>query len=87
MRVETGSDAHLQAAVWDRLLKLRTSFYRNYASGDLNSRLSSITAIRRKLSGSALQGIFSGLFSLLNLGLLFYYSPPLAMIALLVALV
>ncbi|NEQ42395.1 MAG: NHLP bacteriocin export ABC transporter permease/ATPase subunit [Leptolyngbya sp. SIOISBB] len=87
MRVETGSDTHLQAAVWDRLLKLRTSFYRDYATGDLNSRVSSITAIRRKLSGSALQGIFSGVFSLLNLGLLFYYSPPLALIALLVALV
>ncbi|MGP1374680.1 MAG: NHLP bacteriocin export ABC transporter permease/ATPase subunit [Almyronema sp.] len=87
LRIETGSDAHLQAAVWDRLLKLRTSFYRNYATGDLNSRVSSITAIRRKLSGSALQGIFSGIFSLLNLGLLFYYSPPLAVIALLVALV
>ncbi len=87
MRVETGSDAHLQAAVWDRLLKLRTSFYRDYATGDLNSRVSSITAIRRKLSGSALQGIFSGVFSLLNLGLLFYYSPPLAIVALLVALV
>jgi len=87
LRVETGSDAHLQAAVWDRLLKLRTSFYRSYATGDLNSRVSSITAIRRKLSGSALQGIFSGIFSLLNLGLLFYYSPPLALIAVLVALV
>ncbi|MGF1457426.1 MAG: NHLP bacteriocin export ABC transporter permease/ATPase subunit [Leptolyngbyaceae cyanobacterium] len=87
MRVETASDAHLQAAVWDRLLKLRTSFYRDYATGDLNSRVSSITAIRRKLSGSALQGLFAGAFSLLNLGLLFYYSPPLALIALLVALV
>ena len=87
MRVETASDAHLQAAVWDRLLKLRTSFYREYATGDLNSRVSSISAIRRKLSGSALQGLFSGAFSLLNLGLLVYYSPPLAIVALLVALV
>ncbi|MEO1299890.1 MAG: ABC transporter transmembrane domain-containing protein, partial [Cyanobacteria bacterium J06636_16] len=85
MRVETGSDATLQAAVWDRLLKLRTAFYRQYATGDLNSRVSSISAIRRKLSGSVLQGLFSGVFSLLNLGLLFYYSPPLALIALLVA--
>ncbi|MEL6400186.1 MAG: NHLP bacteriocin export ABC transporter permease/ATPase subunit [Cyanobacteria bacterium J06626_4] len=86
MRVETGSDAHLQAAVWDRLLTLRTSFFRQYATGDLNSRVSSISAIRRKLSGSALQGLFAGAFSLLNLGLLFYYSPPLALVALLVAL-
>lgn len=86
MRVETGSDAHLQAAVWDRLLKLRTSFYREYATGDLNSRVSSISAIRRKLSGTALQGLFAGAFALLNLGLLFYYSPPLALVALAVAL-
>ncbi|NER78713.1 MAG: NHLP bacteriocin export ABC transporter permease/ATPase subunit [Leptolyngbya sp. SIO1D8] len=86
MRVETSSDAHLQAAIWDRLLKLRTSFYREYATGDLNSRVSSISAIRRKLSGSALQGLFAGAFALLNLGLLFYYSPLLAFVALLVAL-
>ena len=87
MRVETASDAHLQAAIWDRLLKLRTSFYRQYATGDLNSRVSSISSIRRKLSGTALQGLFAGAFALLNLGLLFYYSPPLAMVAPLVALV
>ncbi|NJO09955.1 MAG: NHLP bacteriocin export ABC transporter permease/ATPase subunit [Leptolyngbyaceae cyanobacterium SL_1_1] len=87
LRVETGSDAHLQAAVWDRLLQLRTSFYRQYATGDLSSRVSSIATIRSKLSGSALQGLFAGAFALLNLGLLFYYSPLLASVALLVALV
>ena len=87
LRVETASDAALQAAVWDRLLKLRTAFFRQYAIGDLNSRVSSINTIRRKLSGTALQGIFTGLFSLLNLGLLIYYSPSLALISLLVAVV
>jgi len=87
LRVETGADMTLQAAVWDRLLTLRTSFYRQFASGDLNARVSSIAAIRRKLSGSALQGLFAGIFSLLNLGLLVYYSPSLALIALAVALV
>lgn len=87
LRVETASDANLQAAVWDRLLKLRPSFYRQYATGDLNSRVSSITAIRRKLSGSALQGILAGAFALLNLGLLFYYSSVLAFVALFVALI
>ncbi|HEY9887053.1 MAG TPA: NHLP bacteriocin export ABC transporter permease/ATPase subunit [Candidatus Obscuribacterales bacterium] len=86
LRVETASDAHLQAAVWDRLLTLRTAFYRQYATGDLSSRVSSISAIRRKLSGSALQGLFAGAFSLLNLGLLIYYSPVLAIVAVAVAL-
>ena len=87
MRIETSSDASLQAAVWDRLLKLRTSFFRQYSTGDLNSRVSSISGIRRKLSGTALQAIFAGAFSLLNLGLLFYYSPQLAALALIVAFV
>ncbi|MBW4482025.1 MAG: NHLP bacteriocin export ABC transporter permease/ATPase subunit [Tildeniella torsiva UHER 1998/13D] len=87
LRVETGADAHLQAAVWDRLLKLKTGFFRQYPTGDLASRVSSISTIRRKLSGSALQGIFAGIFSLLNLGLLVYYSPLLAGVALIVGLV
>ncbi|MBD1919042.1 MULTISPECIES: NHLP bacteriocin export ABC transporter permease/ATPase subunit [Cyanophyceae] len=87
LRVETGADAHLQAAVWDRLLKLKTGFFRQYPTGDLASRVSSISTIRRKLSGSALQGLFAGTFSLLNLGLLIYYSPLLAGVALVVGLV
>ncbi|MGD1855950.1 MAG: NHLP bacteriocin export ABC transporter permease/ATPase subunit [Leptolyngbyaceae cyanobacterium] len=86
MRLETGSDVTLQAAVWDRLLKLRTSFFRDYATGDLLSRVSSITSIRRLLSGSALDAILSGTFAILNLGLLFYYSARLAALALVVAL-
>lgn len=85
MRIETASDATLQAAVWDRLLKLHTSFFREYSTGDLQSRVSSITAIRRKLSGTALDAILSGAFAFLNLGLLFYYSAKLAVLALFVA--
>lgn len=87
MRLETGSDATMQAAVWDRLLKLRTSFFRQYSTGDLNSRVSSIGTIRRRLSGTVLQTIFSSFFALLNLGLLFYYSSKLAGLALIVAVV
>ncbi|MEM9218221.1 MAG: NHLP bacteriocin export ABC transporter permease/ATPase subunit [Cyanobacteria bacterium P01_F01_bin.150] len=87
MRVETASDATLQAAVWDKLLKLRSEFFRQYSIGDLNSRVSGITAIRRTLSGTVVQSIFSGFFSLLNLGLLFYYSPQLGILALMVAAV
>ncbi len=86
MRIETASDATLQTAVWDRLLKLPTAFFKQYSTGDLQSRVSGITAIRRKLSGTALDAILSGAFALLNLGLLFYYSAKLAVLALAVAL-
>lgn len=81
MRIETLSDASLQAAVWDRLLKLKPPFFRQYATGDLNSRVSGISTIRRKLSGTTLQTLFAGTFSLLNLALLFAYDSTLATLA------
>ncbi|MEO0684420.1 MAG: ABC transporter transmembrane domain-containing protein, partial [Cyanobacteria bacterium J06649_11] len=85
MRLETFADTSTQAAVWDRLLNLQPSFFRQYSVGDLSSRVSVISQIRQKLSNTILKSFFSSLFSLLNLGLLFYYSPPLALIAALVA--
>lgn len=87
MRLETFADATTQAAIWDRLLMLKPAFFRQYAIGDLSSRVSAVSQIRQKLSSTVLRSVFSSLFSLLNLGLLFYYSGTLAMIAVLVALV
>jgi NHLM bacteriocin system ABC transporter ATP-binding protein len=85
VRLETFADTSTQAAVWDRLLKLKASFFRDYSIGDLSSRVSVISQIRSKLSNTLLKSFFSGVFSLLNLGLLFYYSVPLALIATFVA--
>jgi len=87
LRVETASDASTQGAVWDRLLNLPVSFFRQYTTGDLQSRVLSISAIRRQLSGTTLNTLLTSLFALLNLGLLFYYSVTLALIAVTVALV
>jgi ATP-binding cassette subfamily C protein len=87
LRVETISDASTQAAVWDRLLNLPVSFFRQYTTGDLQSRVTSISTIRRLLSGTTLITLITGLFSLLNLGLLFYYSWKLALVAVAVAIV
>lgn len=87
MRVETFADASTQSAVWDRLLNLKASFFRQYSIGDLNSRVSAVSQIRQKLSSTVLRSIFTSLFALLNLGLLFYYNTSLALIAAVVALV
>jgi NHLM bacteriocin system ABC transporter ATP-binding protein len=87
MRLDTFANSSIQAGVWDRLLNLKVSFFRQYAIGDLNSRVSAISQIHQKLSNTVLKTIFSSLFSLLNLGLLFFYSMPLALIAVVVALV
>ncbi|MGI0491632.1 NHLP bacteriocin export ABC transporter permease/ATPase subunit [Alkalinema pantanalense CENA528] len=87
VRLESYADASTQSAVWDRLLKLPVSFFRQYSVGDLSARVSTITQIRQKLSTTMLKSLFSSLFSLLNLGLLFSYSTSLATIALVVALI
>ena len=87
LRLETASDAATQAAVWDRVLQLQARFFRQYSSGDLQSRIMGITKIRHQLSGSTLNVILSGFFALLNLGLMFYYSFSIAILGLVTAIV
>jgi NHLM bacteriocin system ABC transporter ATP-binding protein len=84
-RLGTFANIQTQTAVWDRLLKLRVSFFRKYSTGDLQSRVSAITQIHQILSGAVLGTIFNAFFALLNLGLLFTYSTQLAFVAVLVA--
>jgi NHLM bacteriocin system ABC transporter ATP-binding protein len=87
LRLETMSDAVTQAAVWNRLLTLPVSFFRQYTTGDLQSRVSSISAIRRQLGGTTLMSLLGSLFACLNLLLLLFYSAKLALIAVAAALV
>lgn len=87
LRLESTSDASTQAAVWDRLLNLPVSFFRQYTTGDLQSRVSSISTIRRQLSGRTLINLVTSLFALFYLGQLFYYNFKLALVAVAVAVV
>lgn len=80
LRMETTTDAHTQAAVWDRLLNLSASFFRLYPSGDLQSRVSSINTIHRQISGRTLINFITSLFALFYLVQLFYYNRNLALL-------
>jgi NHLM bacteriocin system ABC transporter ATP-binding protein len=81
LRLEGRMGAALQAAVWDRLLRLPVPFFRRYTSGDLADRSSVIGYILHTLTGSAIFSILSGVFSIFSFLLLFYYSWQLAAIA------
>ncbi len=81
LRLESRMDAGVQAAVWDRVLKLPVPFFRKYTAGDLAVRINGVNTIRHALSGSAVATLLGGVFSVFNLALLFYYSARLAMIA------
>ncbi|WP_338846580.1 NHLP bacteriocin export ABC transporter permease/ATPase subunit [Massilia sp. W12] len=82
LRVESKAGSELQAAIWDRVLRLPAPFFRDYQAGDLALRINSINEIRRMLSGTFIATLLSSLFSFFNVFLLFYYSVELAWAAL-----
>lgn len=83
LRVEARVGAALQAAVWDRLLSLPLSFFRDYSAGDLATRAMGVEEMRRILSGSVITALLSAVFSLSSFALLFYYDAALGGVALL----
>ena len=87
LRIKGKMDGNLQAAVWDRLLKLPVSFFRNYSAGDLSARISSVNSIHHALSGLAVSALLGGVFSIFNLLLLFHYSGVLALVAVALVLI
>ena len=87
LRVGVTSEAQTQAALWDRLLRLRPSFFRRFSSGDLQSRVMAVEDMGRDVTGNVLTTLFSSFLSLLNLGLLWYYSASLSVLAMGIALV
>jgi ATP-binding cassette subfamily C protein len=78
LRIEGKMGNTVQSAIWDRLLSLPTSFFRPYTAGELASRAMSIDAMRQIISGTTVTALVSGVFSLCNLGLMFYYASGLA---------
>ncbi|MEO0843302.1 MAG: NHLP bacteriocin export ABC transporter permease/ATPase subunit, partial [Cyanobacteria bacterium J06643_5] len=86
LRLQTQISHDIQAAVWDRLLKLKPDFFRQYSTGDLHNRVYAITEIRERLNGSILRILFTSLFSLSNILLLGFYSFNLSLIALAIGL-
>jgi len=79
LRVEGVVSVRLQAAVWDRLLRLPAGFFRRYTVGELTQRAMGIEAIRQILTGSVTGSILSGVFSLFSWLLLFVYDARLAL--------
>ena len=82
LRLESRMDVTVQAAVWDRLLKLPTGFFRQFTAGELATRAGAVSAIRQLLSGATIVSVLSAVFSLLYVGLMLWYSVELSLWAL-----
>lgn len=87
LRIEGKFNLATQTAVWDRLINLPTSFFRNFNSGDLALRAMGINTIMQRLSSASTSIIISIIFSTFNFILLFYYSWQMACLAFGISLV
>ncbi|MFF9457873.1 NHLP bacteriocin export ABC transporter permease/ATPase subunit [Streptomyces flaveolus] len=81
LRLEGRIEATLQPAVWDRLLRLPTRFFTERSTGELASAAMGISAIRRLLAGVGPTVAQSVTVGAMNLGLLLWYSVPMALAA------
>ena len=82
IRLSVAVDASTQPAVWDRLLNLRMAFFKRFSSGDLLNRAMSVSEVTHEVNGQTLNTLLASAMALLNLALLYYYSPKLAFIVL-----
>ncbi|MFC8373891.1 NHLP bacteriocin export ABC transporter permease/ATPase subunit [Streptomyces sp. NPDC057238] len=82
LRLEGRVEATLQPAVWDRLLRLPTTFFTERSTGELASAAMGISAIRRTLAGVGPTVAQSVTVGAVNLGLLLWFSVPMALAAL-----
>ncbi|MGC0207781.1 NHLP bacteriocin export ABC transporter permease/ATPase subunit [Streptomyces levis] len=81
LRLEGRIEATLQPAVWDRLLRLPTTFFTERSTGELASAAMGISSIRRLLAGVGPTVAQSVTVGAMNLGLLLWFSVPMAMAA------
>ncbi|GGZ71276.1 MULTISPECIES: NHLP bacteriocin export ABC transporter permease/ATPase subunit [Streptomyces rochei group] len=81
LRLEGRVEATLQPAVWDRLLRLPTTFFTERSTGELASAAMGISAIRRLLAGVGPTVAQSVTVGAMNLVLLLWYSVPMALAA------
>ena len=86
-RVSTKLDITAEAATFARVLALPTSFFKDYSSGNLASRVSNVTMLVKLLSSLVLGAGLTSLLSIVYVFQIAAFAPALAIPALLTALV
>lgn len=85
VRLQSMLDVHGQAAVIYRLLGLPVAFFRRAKAGTLAYHALGVSLVRRLLARGMVVGVLGGVFALVNLGVMVWFSPALTLAALVVA--
>ena len=86
VRAEGRGITRITAALWERLISLRSSNVKGYVAGDLCARAMVFQNLRDTVSGSVANALTSMLFLLPALALLFFYEAKLAGIVAIIGL-
>jgi ATP-binding cassette subfamily C protein len=81
VRLEGKVAGLLQPAIVDRLVRLPSSFFRQYNSGDLAQRARVIETLQRMLTGTTIIALITGIFSLYGIFVMFACSVSGALVA------
>ena len=87
MRLEGRSSSRVEAAFWDRLLRLPRNTLHRYPAGDLAMSGMTFQNLRDGLQGGLADSVLSFIFLLPVLGVIFFYDATLGIIALAFSLV
>lgn len=80
IRLRFKTEANLQPAIWDRILRFPSHFIKQFSAGDLTFRASVITDIQEILSQSSLATIAYGFSTILFLIFMLFYSVILTVV-------
>ena len=86
MRLESRSSSRIEAAFWDRLLRLPRSVLRRYPAGDLAMSGMTFQNLRDGLQGALADSVLSLIFLLPVFGVIFFFDATLGIIALVFSL-
>ena len=86
-RVSTKLDLVSEAATFARILSLPASFFKQYSSGDLASRVFYVTTLAQQISSFALGAFLTFLLSFVYVVQIAFFAPALALPALLISIV
>lgn len=83
LRCLTQSETTMLSGIWDRLIDLPLSFFKNYTVGDLVDRANGMMEIKEKLSLTYINVLFNSAFALANLIVMLYFNRLLTGLVLL----
>jgi len=81
IRLDARAGGRLQAALWDRVIRLPLSFLSRHAAGDLAARVGVLESFAASVHQLASGGVVAGATLLSSLGLLFFYDLRAALAA------